>query len=140
MLIKRKLQVKKSTLPGAGKGLYALENIAKGEIVVEYTGEEIDWQEYKARVEKNQDGYLFFINWKKCIDAFHTPDALARYANDANGFSKVKGCRNNAVYKVMKGRAYIVATRKVMAGAEIFVDYSRDYWKAMEHNRTLCKG
>lgn len=139
MIIERKLRVKKSTLPGAGRGLFTLESILKDGIVVEYTGEEIDWQEYKARVEKNQDGYLFFINWKKCIDAFHTPEAIARYANDANGFSKVKGCRNNAVYKIIKGRAYIVATRKIAQGEEVFVNYSRDYWKAMEHNRSHFK-
>ncbi|MDK3156655.1 SET domain-containing protein [Kamptonema cortianum] len=130
--------MKKSTLPGAGKGLFTLEDIGRDEIVVEYQGEEIDWQEYKERVEKDQDGYLFFINWKKCIDAFHTPGALGRYANDARGFSRMKGCRNNAVYKVIRGRVYIVSTRRIRAGEEVFVDYSADYWKAMRHNRKIA--
>ncbi|MDZ4742138.1 MAG: SET domain-containing protein-lysine N-methyltransferase [Verrucomicrobiota bacterium] len=133
----RKLKVKKSTLPCAGKGLFTGTDIGKDEMVIEYTGEEIDWKEYLARVEKDQDGYLFFINRKKCIDTFHRPESLGRYANDANGFSRLKGFRNNCVYKVLKGKAYIYSTKKIKAGEEIFVDYSADYWKAMRYNKKL---
>ena len=39
------LKVKKSTLPGAGKGLFTLNDIDKGEIVCEYEGERITWKQ-----------------------------------------------------------------------------------------------
>ncbi len=79
------LKVKKSSLPNAGKGLFTTTQIKKGERIIEYLGEIIDWKEYERRVERDEDGYLFFINKKHCIDAFNTPEHLARYANDAEG-------------------------------------------------------
>ena len=57
------LIVKKSQLPKAGKGLFTTSNILKGEKVIEYKGELIDWKEYEKRVANDEDGYLFFINY-----------------------------------------------------------------------------
>ena len=61
------LKVKKSLIPGAGKGLFTTTPIKKGEKVIEYLGEIIDWEEYERRVERDEDGYLFFINKKTAI-------------------------------------------------------------------------
>lgn len=128
------LLVKKSLLPKAGKGLFTKSPIKKGEAVIEYKGEIINWKEYQVRVDENKDGYLFYINKNRCIDAFPTPQHMARYANDAAGLSRVKGLKNNCVYKVRDNKCYIVATRDIEAGAEIFVDYTKEYWDCVRFN------
>jgi uncharacterized protein len=134
MIDEKQLQVKKSTLPGAGKGLFTKVDIKKGALIIEYKGELIEWKEYKERVERDEDGYLFFVNKKKCVDAYHTPEYLARYANDASGLSKIKGLRNNSKYKVVKNVPYISAEKNIKAGSEIFVDYTKEYWDCIKYN------
>jgi SET domain-containing protein len=131
------LEVKKSTIPNAGKGLYTKRDIKKGERFIEYLGEIISWEECDVRAEKDEGGYVFYISRKKCIDAFHTPEALARYANDANGLVKIPGIRNNCVYEIYKHRGWIKATRNIKAGTEIFVSYGAQYWRDIRYNIKL---
>lgn len=131
------LTVKKSTIPKAGKGLFTLRDIKKGERFVEYLGEIITWNECDVRAEKDEGGYVFYINKKRCIDAFHIPEALARYANDANGLVKVPGIRNNCVYEIYKNRGWIKATKNIKAGSEIFVSYGAQYWRDIRYNIKL---
>ena len=128
------LLVKKSKLPNAGKGLFTTKAIKKGARVIEYKGEIIQWKQYKERVEKNEDGYLFFINNKRCIDAFPTPQYKARFANDAEGLSTIKGVKNNCEYEIFGDQCFIVAKRDIKAGEEIFVDYTKEYWDAVRYN------
>lgn len=128
------LIVKKSKLPGAGKGLFTTRPIKKNKKIVEYKGEIIPWKEYEKRVEENKDGYLFYINKQKCIDAYDTPQYKARYANDAEGLNRVKGLKNNSSYQVFDNRCYIVAERDIEAGEEILVDYTKDYWDCVRYN------
>ncbi|MBS1652932.1 MAG: SET domain-containing protein [Bacteroidetes bacterium] len=126
--------VKKSQLPNAGKGLFTKKEIKKGEKVIEYKGEIINWKEYEKRVADDKDGYLFFINKTNCIDAFNTPQHKARYANDAEGLSKTKGLKNNCNYEIFGDKCFIVAKRNIIAGEEIFVDYTKEYWKCIRYN------
>jgi len=130
------LQVKPSTIPDSGKGLFTKTPIKKGETVVEYTGEIVTWKTCQKRNEKQEGfgGYYFYISEKRCIDAQYDLNALARYANDAAGFSRIPGIRNNCRYEVIKNKAYIVASRNIKPGEEIFVAYGRDYWNALKKN------
>lgn len=134
------LEVKTSQLPNSGKGLFTKSDIKKGTKIIEYKGEIIDWKEYEKRVERDEDGYLFFINKKHCIDAFNTPQYKARYANDAAGLSRVKGFRNNSVYEIEDNKCYIVATRNIKAGEEIFVSYTKEYWDCIRYNISIGRG
>jgi SET domain-containing protein len=128
------LIVKKSQLPNAGKGLYTTKIIKKGEVVIEYEGEIIDWKEYEKRVLEDKDGYLFYINKKRCIDAFSTPQHKARYANDAAGLSRIKGLKNNCKYEIIKNKCYIVAEKNIAANEEILVSYTKEYWDCIRYN------
>ena len=128
------LLVKTSKLPKAGKGLFTDKPIKKGKKIIEYKGEIIDWKEYEKRVKDDKDGYLFFINKQRCIDAFSTPEYKARYANDAEGLSRVKGLKNNSSYEIFGDRCFIVSERDIEAGEEIFVSYSKEYWDCIRHN------
>ncbi len=134
------LEVKTSQLPNSGKGLFTKKDIKKDTLIIEYKGEIIDWKEYEKRVERDEDGYLFFINKKRCIDAFNTPQHKARYANDAAGIGRVKGLRNNSVYKIIDNKCYIVATRNIKAGEEIFVSYTKEYWDCIRYNISIGRG
>jgi SET domain-containing protein len=128
------LKVKRSQLPNAGKGLYTTTPIKKNTKIVEYKGEIIDWKEYEKRVLEDKDGYLFYISKKKCIDAYNTPQHIARYANDAAGIRRVKGLRNNSSYQVFDDKCFIVAERDIKAGEEIFVNYTKEYWDCIRYN------
>lgn len=133
------LKVKRSRLPGAGKGLFTTKPIKKDTKIIEYRGEIIGWKDYNERVKRQEDGYLFYFNRNKCVDAYHTPQYKARYANDAAGIVRIKGLRNNSHYEIIDDKCFIVAARDIKAGEEIFCDYTRDYWKCIRHNLKLQK-
>lgn len=128
---KMALIIKKSRLPGAGKGLYTTKNIRKESKIIEYRGEIIGYNEYRRRARNEVDQYLFYLRRDLCIDAMHTLQYKARYANDAAGITRVKGLRNNSDYIIFGNKCFIVASRDIKAGEEIFVDYTRSYWDYM---------
>ncbi|MFO7258502.1 MAG: SET domain-containing protein-lysine N-methyltransferase [Bacteroidota bacterium] len=131
-LLEKHLYVKKSTLPNSGKGLFTKVFIPKGTRIVEYKGRRTVWKDVKDDDGKN--GYIFYINSKCVIDALPTVKALGRYANDAKGYSRVKGITNNSEYVVEGKRCFIEATKDIPAGGEIFVGYGAEYWKTMREN------
>jgi uncharacterized protein len=126
------LFLKASLLPDAGKGLFTKVPIKKGEKIVAYKGEIVPWKICERRFQQDEGGYAFYVTSKYCIDAYPTPQYLGRYANDARGLSRVKGLRNNSVYEVFDKRSvFIVATKDIPAGSDIFVDYGTEYWGAV---------
>ncbi len=131
------LCIKKSTLPGAGKGLFTKVFIPKGTRIVEYKGEVLSWREV-GNMPDDRNGYVFYINRKHVIDAWNHEKALARYANDAKGITRCEGLRSNSDYIVDKKRCFITATRDIPAGSEIFVEYGADYWKVISYNLRLA--
>ena len=137
--IMSKLVVKKSTIPGSGKGLFTKRDIKKGERIIEYLGEIITEAECNRRAENNFSGYVFYISKRKCIDAYSDHKALARYANDARGLIRIKGIKNNCCYEIWKNRGWINAEKNIKAGDEIFVSYGAEYWRDIRHNIKLEK-
>lgn len=135
------VKIKKSQLPKAGNGLYALKEFRRGDIVCEYEGEVVTWAECEKRSDDGHEGYVFFFSKNRCIDAYFTPWAFGRYANDARGIGRVAGLRNNAQYEIKmrngEKRVFIVATMTIPAGAEVFVHYGDDYWRYLNHTREL---
>jgi len=130
----KNFEVKKSNIPGSGKGLFAKVDFKKGERIIEYLGEIITEAELDKRAENDIYGYAFFISKKKCVDAYYTPEALARYANDAAGLVRVTGVKNNCCYSIWKNRGWIEAEKPIKAGEEIFVSYGKEYWKDISYN------
>jgi|SRR6267378_1705068 len=127
------LSVRKSKIKGAGKGLFTTSRIRKGDVIVEYKGEKMPWRKCLKRYgdDIHQARYIFYISENNCVDAQNITEALARYANDAEGFKKKAGLDNNSEYQVIRGKAYIVATKPIHPGSEIFVDYQREYWETL---------
>jgi SET domain-containing protein len=129
------LIIKKSQLPGAGKGLYTTKAIRKDSKIIEYRGEIIGYNEYRKRTRKHLDQYLFFVRMDLCIDSMHTPQYKARYANDAKGITRIKGLKNNSDYIIYGDKCFMVASRNIKAGEEIFVNYTHWYWKYMRKRK-----
>jgi SET domain-containing protein len=126
------LVVKKSRIKGAGQGLFTTSRIRKGDLIVEYKGVRSTWDKAMKKYKDVKEAkYIFHISDKNTIDAQFTPDELARYANDAEAPIGKPRFKNNSEYRIVKGRPYIVANKNIGAGAEIFVDYSGDYWEVM---------
>jgi uncharacterized protein len=128
------LSVKKSQIPFSGQGLWAEKEFKRGEVIVKYDGDRITWKECERRNEAQEGygGYYLFINKRNCVDAQYTLWAQGRYANDAAGLTRVEGLRNNARYEIIKGEAFIIASRNIKAGEEIFVSYGRGYWSILK--------
>lgn len=135
-LLEKHLYVKKSTLPGAGKGLFTKVFIPKGTRIVEYKGEKLTWKEVEQMAD-DRNGYVFYFTSRHVIDAWNTKKALARYANDARGLVRVDGIKNNSDYVTKKKRCYIEATRDIPKGSEILVAYGAEYWQAIRYNIRL---
>jgi uncharacterized protein len=135
-LLEKQLVVKSSTIPGSGLGLFTKTFIAKGSRIVEYKGRITTWKEVK---NDNNNGYIYTINNKHVIDALPHKKALARYANDARGISRVKGLTNNCDYVNDGLKAYIEAIKDIPAGSEIFVSYGKEYWDVIRENIRIEK-
>lgn len=129
--LEKYLFVDESTIPGAGKGLFTKIAIEKGTRIVEYKGRRTTWSDVK---HDSTNYYIYTINRNNVIDAQKTLSALARYANDAKGFTRIKGITNNCVYVNEGNRAFLESVKNIPAGAEIFVDYTQDYWRVMKEN------
>jgi SET domain-containing protein len=134
-LLEKQLVIKRSSLPGAGKGLFTKNFIPKGTPIVEYKGKITTWKE----VEHNngENGYIYYVKRSHVIDASNNTEELARYANDARGITRVKGVTNNAEYVEEGVRVFIQAKKDIPAGSEIFVPYGKEYWDVIRHNIRL---
>lgn len=134
--LEKHLYIKKSTLPGAGKGLFTKVFIPKGTRIVEYKGEILTWPEVEKMAD-DRNGYVFYFNRNYVIDAWKTKKSVAHFANDAKGISRKEGIRNNSEYNKKKKRCFIDAITDIPARSEIFVGYGAEYWQAIRYNIRL---
>ena len=112
----RRIQVRRSGVHG--KGVFALQPIAEGQTLIEYTGERITWPEALRRHphDPQQPNHTFYFH----IDERHVIDAnvggnAARWINHA--------CEPNCIADEVDGRVFIKALHDLMPGEELFYDY-----------------
>ena len=112
----RRIQVRRSGVHG--KGVFALQPIAEGEVIIEYLGERISWQEAQRRHPHDpaQPNHTFYFE----IDAEHVIDAsvggnAARWINHC--------CDPNCWADEQGGRIFITALRHITPGEELHYDY-----------------
>jgi SET domain-containing protein len=134
-LLEKQLVVKRSSLPGAGKGLFTKKPIPKGTRIVEYKGRVTSWKDADHRNGAN--GYIYYVKRYHVIDALPYRKALGRFANDARGMNRVKGITNNSQYVEDGLKVYIESTKDIPANAEIFVGYGKEYWDVIKDNLKL---
>ena len=121
-----KVRVGKSS---AGLGLFAEEDIPKGQMVIEYTGERLTVEE----ADRRGGLYLFDVTKKIVIDGKGRHNT-ARYINH--------GCKPNAEAepKKSKGRMFIRAIKNIKTGDEITYNYGKNYMGDMiKEGKCRCK-
>jgi hypothetical protein len=117
------LEIKPSTIPNAGKGLFAYKDFKKNEFVAPYDGELID----KAEVEKRYGRgkfvapYTIHVSGDKYLDAALVR-GVAAYANHKN---KAQSNTRFSVHRSNK-TVNIKSTKAIKKGQEIFVSYGKD--------------
>lgn len=129
-LLDKYLKVKRSTLPGAGKGLFTTAAIEKGSVITEYKGKITTWED--ANHEDGENLYIYYVSKNHVIDAKGNTEAYAHFANDAQGPTKVRGVNNNSDYIIRNKRVFIVATKDIPAKAEILAAYGPEYWDTLK--------
>ena len=101
-----------------GKGVFAVQDIAKGEVLVEYVGEIISWKEALRRHphDPKDPNHTFYFQ----IDEDHVIDA--KYGGNSSRWIN-HSCAPNCEADEEGGRVFIKALRKIKAGQELFYDY-----------------
>lgn len=133
-LLEKDLEIKISTIAGAGKGLFTAVFIPKGTRIVEYKGTVTTWDEVR---HDPTNGYIYFVKAAYVIDARDHPKSFARYANDAKGLTRARDKRNNTKFEADGLRVFLVAIKDIGAGEELFVDYGRKYWDTVRKNNEM---
>ncbi|MFZ9298273.1 MAG: SET domain-containing protein [Hylemonella sp.] len=112
----RRIQTRRSGVHG--KGVFAVQDIPKGEVIIEYVGEVISWKEALRRHPHNpaDPNHTFYFH----VDEDHVIDAnvggnSARWINHS--------CAPNCEPDEVDGRVFIKSLRKIRAGEELNYDY-----------------
>ena len=113
---KRRIQVRRSGVHG--KGVFALQDLAEGETLIEYVGEVISWEEAQDRHphDPNDPNHTFYfhVNEDKVIDALHGGNS-SRWINHS--------CDPNCEADEENDHIFIKALRNIQAGEELNYDY-----------------
>ncbi len=101
-----------------GKGVFALQDLAEGEQLVEYIGEVISWAEAERRHPHDPQNpnhtFYFHIDEDHVIDGLHGGNA-SRWINHS--------CAPNCEADQQGNRVFIRALRAIAAGEELSFDY-----------------
>jgi len=132
------VEVKKSTIPNAGRGLFALVDFRgtrgrkgkqkAGSFIVEYRGPWIDLSDEKAWPTTGEEYTIVSDDLKWMIDGYDPKKSnVGRYTNEIRPENKTVYGRTNAYFTTNKinKEVNIRALRNIKAGEEIFVNYCR---------------
>jgi len=112
----RRIQTRRSGVHG--NGVFAVQDIAEGETLIEYKGEIISWKEALRRHPHDptqpQHTFYFHVDDDRVIDG-NVDGNAARWINHS--------CEPNCEADEQKGRVFIKALRNIAAGEELNYDY-----------------
>ncbi|MEJ7686384.1 MAG: SET domain-containing protein-lysine N-methyltransferase [Variovorax sp.] len=125
----RRIQTRRSGVHG--NGVFAVQDIAEGETLIEYRGELISWKEALRRHPHDpaQPNHTFYFH----IDDGHVIDGgvngnASRWINHS--------CEPNCEADETEGRVFVKALRNIAAGEELAYDYGliidEPYTKALK--------
>ena len=122
------LYIQDSQIPNAGKGLFTAIDIYPNEIISLFKGEILSNKEAQKRVFEGNDHYFINMLDGSILDSMNV-DCFAKYANDAEAFSKSTFKNNSKITLDDNDNVCIVATKKIKSQQEIFCSYGVKYWK-----------
>ena len=112
----KRIQVRRSGVHG--KGVFALQDLAEGETLIEYVGEVISWDEAQDRHPHDPKDpnhtFYFHVNEDRVIDALYGGNP-SRWINHS--------CNPNCEADEENERIFIKALRNIKAGEELSYDY-----------------
>lgn len=132
--MEKDLLVKKSTIPGAGKGLFTKKFIPKGTRIAEYKGKISTWKDVDHHDGLN--AYIYYVNRYHVIDSSKHTKNLARYANDAKGSANGVKLMNNCHFVIDNCRVFLESRRDIPPKAELLVGYGKEYWDILSYNKS----
>ena len=123
------IEVKKSSILGAGLGAFAKVKISKGQRIGEYNGTLLNQIEYEAlqdktyvfELAKKYQGryYLFYVDAKS--------GDLLKYVNGAS--SKEEKTKINVEAYQYAEKIFFRSTRIIYPQEELLIDYGDNYWQ-----------
>lgn len=122
------VEVRTSTIPDSGDGLFAAASFKEGAPLGEYRGRVLSL--LQAHQLEDRDYLMGGFGLNAHVDARFALTAPGRYVNDTNDDSQL-----NARFEKDRQRrvATLVATRAIRCGEEIFASYGESYWRARGH-------
>lgn len=121
------LYVGLSQLPNSGNGLYTAIKIYKDEVISLFKGEILTETQAQRRVNKGMDKYFINLLDGNIMDSMKVK-CFAKYANDAEGFSKSMFKNSSKIALDEDNEVCIIAIRNIKIGEEIFCAYGKKYW------------
>jgi len=138
------LRVGKSTIPGAGRGLFAVEGFRKGDTITEYDGEVIDIETAERRRRMGLASHIRSLaSGRLAIDGRMVPATFGHgggsFANDPRDskLTNAKFCNTDTPMigalarpgRLALERSWLRATKDILPGQEILASYGKGYWK-----------
>jgi hypothetical protein len=124
---RERVEIKASTIPKGGNGVFAKFDFAKDDVICEFVGKRCTRDEAYNQMQyaiefTNDDGETVLIDgWGY--------DNAAGIANDALGRTRLPRARNNARFWHYGNRMFLCAKRNIRKAEEIFVQYGHEYWQ-----------
>eukprot|EP00928_Gymnodinium_smaydae_P022998 TRINITY_DN19146_c0_g2_i1.p1 TRINITY_DN19146_c0_g2~~TRINITY_DN19146_c0_g2_i1.p1 ORF type:complete len:211 (-),score=65.82 TRINITY_DN19146_c0_g2_i1:182-763(-) len=134
------VKVKKSTMKGAGQGLFATSPVLTGTKLPHfYDGKRLTHKEFL----KLKD-FSYVMGLKGATPKSKVFAVDARLLVDGNPLRYVNGAKTaaqrrriNCKMQCMSDKVYYITTKPVRAGEEFVVDYGENYWNGMAYNSRL---
>lgn len=137
------IRVARSTIPGAGRGLFAAQDFQRGDTITEYDGEVIDIQEAKRRKQRGLASHIRTLaSNQMAIDGRLVPATVGHgggsFINDPRNPTRINAafCNTNRLLKGLDRpgaklleRTFVRATKNIRKGEEILASYGQGYWK-----------
>jgi SET domain-containing protein len=119
------VELRNSSIEGAGIGVFATQSIEKDVVIGDYTGMEVD--------PETEGDYVLLIqgydeNGKevlRCIDAQDKDHSgWPRYLNSVR---RGDGLKKNCKFFINRDKISVKTTKDILSGEELLVDYGPDY-------------
>jgi SET domain-containing protein len=125
------LYIDDSQIKGSGLGVFTEDDILEDTIIGEYRGEliesfeQIDNDYYYQLIEPNKETGQKGLG----VDASKLPRCYMAMINDATLDKKYE---NNCMFEddIENKKVYVITTRDIKAGEELFVSYGDSYWNS----------
>lgn len=116
------LEVRRSKIPNAGKGLFATRELSKGTLLGYYTGEVVREFQLRIRYGKTQPQYVLQLYEDLYVDASNEKESnkLFRFINDPRGSGKKPNCEYTA-------NGGLVTLKKITQNEELLASYGSGF-------------